>query len=139
MFENFIKKLDKLIIKSNRFVIIPHSNPDGDALCSCLALWHFLKKKNKQADIISPTEYPNFLSWLPGEKNIVNYNNDIIFSNYLISKSEVIFMLDFNSFDRIEKIKHPIQKSNSKKVIIDHHVDPKNIYDLIYCKVVRIR
>ena len=41
-------------------------------------------------------------------------------------------MLDFNSFDRIEKIKHPIQKSNSKKVIIDHHVDPKNIYDLIY-------
>ena len=47
MFENFIKKLDKLIIKSNRFVIIPHSNPDGDALGSCLALWHFLKKKNQ--------------------------------------------------------------------------------------------
>ena len=132
MFENFIKKLDSLIKKSNRFIIIPHSNPDGDALGSCLALWHFLKKKNKRVDIISPTEYPSFLNWLPGEKNIVNYNHDIFFSNNLISKSEVIFMLDFNSFDRIEKIKHPIQKSNSIKVIIDHHVDPKKIYDLIY-------
>ena len=115
MFEDFIKKLNKLITESNRFVIIPHSNPDGDALGSCLALWHFLEKKNKQADIISPTEYPSFLNWLPGENNIVNYNHDIFFSNKLISKSEVIFMLDFNSFDRIEKIKHPIQKSNSKK------------------------
>ena len=132
MFEDFIKKLNKLITESNRFVIVPHSNPDGDALGSCLALWLFLEKKNKQAYIISPTEYPSFLNWLPGEKNIINYNHDIIFSNNLISKSEVIFMLDFNSFDRIEKIKHPIQKSNSKKVIIDHHVDPKNIYDLIY-------
>ena len=39
-----------------------------------------LKKKNKRVDIISPTEYPSFLNWLPGEKNIVNYNHDIFFS-----------------------------------------------------------
>ena len=73
MFEDFIKKLNKLITESNRFVIVPHSNPDGDALGSCLALWLFLEKKNKQAYIISPTEYPSFLNWLPGEKNIINY------------------------------------------------------------------
>ncbi len=132
MFKKFIEKIDKLITKSDKFVIVPHSNPDGDALGSCLALWHFLKKKNKRAVIISPTEYPSFLKWLPGEKNIINYNNNVISSNNLISKSDVIFMLDFNSFNRIEKIKHPIQKSNSKKVIIDHHVDPEKIYDLIY-------
>ena len=132
MFQKFIEKIDKLITKSNKFVIVPHSNPDGDALGSCLALWHFLKKKNKRAVIISPTEYPSFLKWLPGEKNIINYNNNVISSNNLISKSDVIFMLDFNSFNRIEKIKHPIQKSNSKKVVIDHHVDPEKIYDLIY-------
>ena len=65
MFEDFIKKLNKLITESNRFVIIPHSNPDGDALGSCLALWLFLEKKNKQAYIISPTEYPSFLNCLP--------------------------------------------------------------------------
>tara|TARA_B100000963_G_scaffold321654_1_gene305132 strand:+ start:47029 stop:48048 length:1020 start_codon:yes stop_codon:yes gene_type:complete len=132
MFKKFIEKIDKLITKSDKFVIVPHSNPDGDALGSCLALWHFLKKKNKRAVIISPTEYPSFLKWLPGEKNIINYNNNVISSNNLISKSDVIFMLDFNSFNRIEKIKHPIQKSNSKKVVIDHHVDPEKIYDLIY-------
>ena len=47
MFEDFIKKLNKLITESNRFVIVPHSNPDGDALGSCLALWLFLEKKKQ--------------------------------------------------------------------------------------------
>ena len=46
-FEN-INKLKQLIDNSNNIVIIPHTNPDGDAVGSCLALHFFFKAKTTQ-------------------------------------------------------------------------------------------
>ena len=50
----FVSELDKLLIKPKKIVIIPHRNPDGDALGSSLALKHYLEKKGHQASVISP-------------------------------------------------------------------------------------
>ena len=41
----FVSELDKLLLKPKKIVIIPHRNPDGDALGSSLALKHYLSKK----------------------------------------------------------------------------------------------
>ncbi|MEZ7982280.1 MAG: hypothetical protein QMC32_00880 [Cytophagales bacterium] len=54
-----IKCLNKIIIKK-KIIIIMHINPDGDALGSSLALYFFLKKKNK-IKIILPNKYPESL------------------------------------------------------------------------------
>jgi hypothetical protein len=52
-FEN-IDKLKQLIDNSNNIVIIPHTNPDGDAVGSCLALHCIFKKLKKTSIVLSP-------------------------------------------------------------------------------------
>ena len=68
-FEN-IQKLKDLINTSNNIVIIPHTNPDGDALGSCLALKGIFNKLNKNSFVISPNKAPDFYNWIPYFKEI---------------------------------------------------------------------
>ena len=42
------------IERSEQIVITTHLSPDGDALGSSLALYHFLKREKKQVRIIVP-------------------------------------------------------------------------------------
>ena len=43
--DKFAIELDKILLNPKKIVIIPHRNPDGDALGSTLALKHFLANK----------------------------------------------------------------------------------------------
>ena len=56
--------------------IIPHRSPDGDAMGSTLALYHFLLKLKHNPVVISPNDFPNFLAWLPGSETVLIYEND---------------------------------------------------------------
>ena len=42
--EGKIKQLKNLLSKENKIVITTHTNPDGDAIGSSLALFHLFKK-----------------------------------------------------------------------------------------------
>ena len=125
-----IKKLDKLLSSSRKITIIPHKNPDGDALGSCLALMHFLNIKSHQTNIISPNDYPNFLKWLPGENFIVKFSENEKLAKNIINESSLIFVLDFNDLNRIGDLKNIVKNSKSKIVMIDHHKNPKKFADL---------
>ena len=57
--------LQKQIDKANNIVISTHVSPDGDAIGSSLALWHYLKAIGKEATIIVPNDFPHFLKWMP--------------------------------------------------------------------------
>ena len=48
MNKNDISELKNLLAIPQKIVIIPHRNPDGDAMGSSLGLYHFLKKLNLQ-------------------------------------------------------------------------------------------
>ena len=56
-------------------VICAHVNPDGDAIGSSLALKHYLERKGKQATVVVPNIFPDFLKWLPGAEDILIYTN----------------------------------------------------------------
>ena len=62
MKQHFISDLQKLLNTSQKIVILPHKNPDGDALGSTLALRFFLLKKKHEVVVISPNDYPDFLN-----------------------------------------------------------------------------
>lgn len=62
MKEHFIQALKQRIATPKKIVIIPHRNPDGDALGSTLALKHFLNQMHHNAQIVSPNDYPSFLT-----------------------------------------------------------------------------
>lgn len=128
-----IKIFKKVISENKSFLITTHRGPDGDAIGSSLAMYHFLKNQDKDVNIITPNSFPKFLNWLPDSEKIIEYEKNTSFSDKLILNVEVTIMLDFNDLSRIEPLSNSISNSNSFKVLIDHHQDPdKDICNLCF-------
>ncbi len=113
-------------------VILTHRNPDGDALGSSLALMRYLEKGNHTVKVILPSEYPNTFSFMPGIEKCLVYDLKRDASMEAIKKAEVIFCLDFNGLDRIDKMGLEVSESKAKKILIDHHLDPEPFADYIF-------
>ena len=128
----FIPALKELLNTPKRAVIIPHKNPDADALGSALALTHFLRKKGHTVTVISPNDYPEFLCWLPGQTAILKFSEQQQKCQQHLQKAEVIFTLDFNDLSRIEEMEASVSDVAATFVMIDHHEEPKDYAALTY-------
>jgi len=122
-----------LISQPKRVVITTHFKPDADALGSSLGLAGFLKKKNHQVSVITPSDYPDFLAWMPGNESVLALLKDNPKPEQqaaeLIRNAEIIFCLDFSSLSRINSLGEMIKKSAAVKVLIDHHLEPEAFAD----------
>ncbi len=126
------ESVKKLINGSSLNVtIIPHRKPDADALGSCLALNLFLKKKGHHVNVISPTDYPSFLTWMKGNNEVINFenNNKKKPVQKLIESCDLIFCLDFSSLDRIGDLGTLVRDSKAKIILIDHHRGKEDFAD----------
>ena len=102
MEKEIVQKIGKLISKSTEVLITSHTNPDGDAVGSALALYLFLKKKYKgHINVLIPNEYPEYYAWLPSSEDIVLYSENKSRAVALIEKADILFTLDYNSFNRV--------------------------------------
>lgn len=109
---------------ADRYVILTHMGPDGDAIGSSLALCRYLKSKGKEAVVLVPDSAPDFLSWLPGAQDIKVFSDDPDASEDLVYKADVLCCLDFNVVGRIGKIAASFLYSKAKKFLLDHHPFP---------------
>ncbi len=128
---NYFKEL---IDSPRKSVIVTHTKPDADALGSSLGLAGILEKKKHKVSVISPSDYPDFLGWMKGNENVINYEakgNDIK-TEKLINEADLIFCLDFNSLHRVNSIGEKVEKSTAKKILIDHHTEPEKFADFEY-------
>lgn len=130
-----ISSIKSLLSTPKHIVIIPHKNPDGDAIGSTLALWQYLKLYKHHAVIIAPNDYPDFLKWMPGEDDILKYDSQKHICEEEIEKSDIIFTLDFNALSRIGAMEDVITASKAKKIMIDHHQQPDDYADFMYSDV----
>lgn len=128
---NDINDLKELLNYPKDIVITTHRNPDGDAIGSSLGLYHFLKQLGHSIHIITPSEYPDVFSWMPEIEKIVIYDIDPEYSQELVEKAGLIFFLDFNGLDRIDKLGELIEPVKATKVMIDHHLYPDSCADYI--------
>jgi bifunctional oligoribonuclease and PAP phosphatase NrnA len=112
-----------------KVLITTHHKPDADALGSSLGLWHFLKNRQIDARIVTPTDYPPFLLWMPGEKDVMNFEANREKSAELVDWADYIFCLDFNHLNRINDFGLLVEKAKAKKIMIDHHRDPQGFDD----------
>lgn len=111
---------------SRKVVITTHFKPDADALGSSLGLAGYLKKKGHEVNVITPSDYPDFLNWMPGNDHVTVFQKDKPKTvEALIQKSDIVFCLDFSSLSRINEMGHMIEKSQARKVLIDHHLEPE--------------
>ena len=130
MNETIKKNILNTIKNYERIIISRHTRPDGDAIGSSLALYHYLKYLRKNVCVIMPNQFPDFLRWLPGADNIMNYDYYTDVANRKIAEAEVICCLDFNKLDRVDDIAEKVRESKARKVMIDHHLDPEHFADI---------
>lgn len=140
--------LIELLAKPSHVMIFPHQRPDADALGSCLALKHFLEKKNHRVWVVSPTEYPDFLKWMPQSEQVLVWNEEarinpsateavaepLMVADYirhLAVQADLFFCLDFSDPARLSPLDTllPLRKPEAKIVLIDHHGGKKDFAD----------
>ncbi len=121
-----------LLDGSKNIAIIPHKNPDGDAMGSTLALASYLIKKGHHATVVAPNEYPHFLQWLPGNDKVVIFNRDTKTAQDIISNADLLFTLDFNDFSRTGDLQIELERVNAPFIMIDHHQQPADYAAVTY-------
>ncbi len=130
-----IEATEALLSSPQKIVIVPHKNPDGDAIGSTLGLYHYLKNRGQDATVISPNDYPKFLKWIPGNEHIVNFEKDSNHAKQLIAEATIIFTLDFNHLGRIDQMQPYLQEAKATFIMIDHHQAPGDYADIMYSDV----
>ena len=132
MIENQLEQLKQWLDKPAAVVIIPHKNPDGDAMGSCLAWQGILNQLGHSTTVIAPNDYPNFLHWLPRHDSVLIYENNQKVADKLIAAADMVFTLDFNTLKRIDQMGVRVSESSAKKIMIDHHQEPDDYADIMF-------
>ncbi|AUS04577.1 DHH family phosphoesterase [Pseudotamlana carrageenivorans] len=130
-----ISSIKQLLATPKKIVIVPHKNPDGDAIGSTLGLYHYLLKHQHEAQVIAPNDYPNFLKWIPGNDHILIHDAQTSTSETLINEADIIFTLDFNAFHRTGNMEQILTESKALKIMIDHHQAPDDYATYMYSDV----
>lgn len=124
--------IQQLLATPKKIAIIPHRSPDGDAMGSTLALYHFLLKLNHQPIVIAPNDFPNFLAWLPSSETVLIYENDKTNCTKIIQEAEIVFTLDFNALHRTGEMEQVLNKVTVPMIMIDHHQKPDSYATYTY-------
>jgi bifunctional oligoribonuclease and PAP phosphatase NrnA len=128
-----INALQELLQEPKEVMITTHHKPDADALGSSLGLAGYLKKKGHRVTVITPSDYPSFLSWMQGNDDVLVYseqNDELV--HRITNQAQIIFCLDFNHLSRINEMGEYIRQAKGVKVLIDHHLQPEDFADLDY-------
>lgn len=124
MTKHEISDIKSLLASPKKIVIVTHKNPDGDAIGSSLALFHYLTKINHAVTVITPNDYPDFLKWVPGQDLILKFDSQNSQSLEALNNADIVFTLDFNAFHRAGDMENTLAENKSLKIMIDHHQQP---------------
>ena len=135
---NNLELIKRYIEEANTILLIAHKQPDGDAIGSVGAMYHFLKEIGKKAYMVLPKIGDTF-DFMP---NISERVENVPMDSY-----DLLICLDTSSTDRLNINPEDIKKAKNI-IVIDHHKNNKiegdvkvvdeeapanceNIYDLI--------
>lgn len=124
-----IKKLKN----SKKILLTTHTNPDGDAIGSALALFHYLRENGLNVQIIISDDVPRNLQFLSGSKFVETYNHNR--HNSFIKSVDTVVFLDLNDISRTRLLSQVLEQSSAFKIVIDHHTNPKYFADLLYSDI----
>lgn len=127
-----IQLAEQLLSTPKKIAIIPHRSPDGDAMGSTLALYHFLLKLGHFPVVIAPNEFPDFLAWLPSSESVLVYEKDREHTTQILKESELILTLDFNALHRTGEMEQVLRQLSAPFIMIDHHQSPDSYAAVTY-------
>lgn len=123
-----IDRFVSIIGDAGHITIVSHMKPDGDALGSCLGMYHFLGLCGKtERKIVLPHRPPYYLNFLIGKevsRNLIIHEDKPSAAEEAIRSCDLIICLDFNAFHRTDGLEAVLSASEAEKVLIDHHLNP---------------
>ena len=126
-----LEDLKSLLSVPKDIVITTHRNPDGDAIGASLALYHYLNQFGHTVKVMAPSEYPDFLSWMPGAQDILIFDVHTEKGTEWLKRADIIFVLDYNDLERVDRMGEIIAPLTCVKVMIDHHLYPEPFADYV--------
>ncbi len=119
-----LENFQTLLKNTRNALIFTHTNPDGDAIGSALALVTLFKQINISTTVAIPNRVPENLRWLP--------NFDAVREGLpkkevegLANGSDLVICVDFNQSGRVEKYSPLLDHCTKPLVLIDHHANPQ--------------
>jgi bifunctional oligoribonuclease and PAP phosphatase NrnA len=123
-----IRSLYPQLHQAKRVLIVMHQKPDPDAMGSSLALAHFLRSFGHAVQVVSPTNWPAFLDWMPGCKNVLDYEaypEKVRQFMLTLTSSDWVFCLDFNALHRAKGMAIELEQTPAVRILLDHHRQPQ--------------
>lgn len=110
-----MKKLKELVENANHILIIQADNPDGDSLCSALALEDIFGELEKKTTMFCGADIPGYLRYIEGWDRVVNQvPNDFDLS--IIVDTSALMLLEI--LDKTGQLKWIKAKPS---IVVDHH------------------
>lgn len=119
-----IQDIFPLLNQPRKVVITTHQKPDADAMGSSLALKHFLNSFGHTVTVISPTNWAGWVNWMPGAKEVIDYEKEKTRAEAELNGADWLFCLDFNIFHRTKTMTEKLKQLTCTKILIDHHQEP---------------
>jgi phosphoesterase RecJ-like protein len=131
-----IQTAHNLLSQKQKIVVIPHRNPDGDAMGSTLGLSIFLKASGHEVQVISPNEFPDFLAWMPESQKVVIFEKTTQKAKEILAEASLVFTLDFNALHRTgELMEQALKELTVPFLMIDHHEKPDDYASYIFSDI----
>ena len=112
-------KIKNLIDNSNSILLLTHEGPDGDAIGSVLAFYHYLTSINKSVDMVI-LDIPKVFNFLTSIDKVVDTTD---------KEYDLGIVLDCATENRIGQKENLLSRCK-KTVCIDHHVSNTNYCDI---------
>ncbi len=119
-----ITQAKELINDATNIIITAHKNPDGDAVGSSLALYHYLKNQGKKSTVILPNSFPEFFDWMPGREKILYFDKNEEEVRSELKNADLVFSLDYNTLPRTGDMQPHLSALTCPFILIDHHQQP---------------
>lgn len=126
-----IEKLRNFINGAQNIMITCHLSPDGDAIGSSLALCRVLRRLGKNVSVVTPDMVPRSLLFLPEVRDVVVFTKSELRAREIVQHADIVFCLDFNTMHRIDKVGELVLQQDAARVLIDHHLNPSDEFDLV--------
>lgn len=110
------------ILQSKSVILVPHVDPDPDALCSCYAMWKYITGLGKKAYIgLQAPLFPKYTFIFGGDCSMIHYPADFEAAQ---QESDLIVALDIGVSTRGGT--WIVNAGNIPIINLDHHIDNDN-------------
>ncbi|MFI5151976.1 MAG: bifunctional oligoribonuclease/PAP phosphatase NrnA [Chitinophagales bacterium] len=120
-----IKETFPLLLQPKNIVVTMHQKPDADAMGSALGLYHLLIGLGHRVQVISPTNWADWLKWMRGAETILDFELNSAKADSILAEADWLFCLDFNALFRTKHMENSIRNYGGTRILIDHHQNPE--------------